>query len=162
MARYTPDELEQWLYVETIADTAAPSTAELAAGVNLFCDSMSYSGFTFTVGTTEVPDGCSRFTKTIPGRASAEASSIQFYMDDDPAAVIRDSLPVNGVGHVVRVHPVSGAPAPLTAGTVVEVWPVAITGNNVDTPTLGEAAKFTVGFAHPDTPEQFAVVDGAS
>jgi hypothetical protein len=168
MARYTPDELEQWLWVESIADTAAPTASELAAGVNIMCPVgsksaiASVSGFGFTVGTAETPDMCSRFTTTIPARSSAEAGSIEFYMDDDPASTVRDALERDAVGNIVRVHPVSGAKAPLVDGTIVEVWPVQITGNNVNSPAPGEPAKFTVGFSHPAPPQQFAEIGAGS
>lgn len=165
MSRYTPDEREKWLWVDTIDDVAAPSTGELNTAIDLTCDISSVSGFGFSVGSVEVPDMCSRYTSTIEGRASSEDSSIEFYMGDDPTDSeheIREGLPRGATGHVIRVHPVQGNPAPLTDGTVVEVWPAAVMSNNVNPPAPGEAAKFTLNFAHPSPPEQFAVIGGIS
>lgn len=161
MSRYTPDELERWLFVETIADPAEPSPTELGTGVNLRPGIASISGFTFTVSTVEAPDMDSRFTKTVAGRSSVEASSMEFYAgddEDDPEVEIRAALPRNANGFIVRVPPVEGAQAPLTAGTDCEVWPVEVTGNNRNTSAPGEVAKVTVTYSHPDVPRQDAVI----
>ena len=150
MARYTPDELDQWFYVPTVASEAAPTVANITAGEEITNVIASVSGFTLTANKVDTPDLGSRFTTSVPGRLSAEDSTIEFYKGDaatDVEEIVRALLPRGTDGFIVRVHPVDGAKGAIAAATKAEVWPIEVMSNSVANPTPGEAAKFSVQFS---------------
>lgn len=155
MAKYIPDELEKWRFVPTITTVSAPTAAQMAAGTDITAAISSVSGFQKSGSTVPTPDMSTRFTKTVSGRTTADDSSIEFYRGDDATdveEVVRALLPEGGSGYICRSHPVNGAPAAITAGAKVDVWPVRVSGNNTAPPAFDEPAKFTVSFSHPVAP----------
>jgi hypothetical protein len=161
MARYTPDELEQWHFVPSITNIAAPTVAMITAGEEITGAIISVSGFKYTGSKVETPDLKSRFNKSVPGRYSAEDSSIQFYKGDeatDVEVIVEDLLADDTAGYIVRIPPEDGAVQTVAAGTTCAVWPVKIMSNTEDPPTPGEVAKFTVDFAIPRAPAKAAVI----
>jgi hypothetical protein len=161
MSRYTPDELEQWWFAPTIAVPAAPTAAEINAGEEITEAIITVSGFKYTGTKVETPDLKTRFNRSVPGRFTAEDSSIQFYKGDeatDVERVVEDLLADGTEGFVVRIPPEDNAPQPIAASTTCAVWPVTVMSNSEDPPVAGEIAKFTVDFSIPDPPEKNAVV----
>ncbi len=161
MSRYTPDELEQWIYVPDIADPAAPTVAEIGDGQDFTEAIASVSGFRLSSNRVATPDLGTRFDKSVPGRLSTDDASIAFYKGDsatDLEEVIRNLLPRGTGGYVVRVHPKDGAKAAIAAATKAEVWPIEVMSNSVNPPSPGEAAKFTVAFSHPEKPSEVATI----
>lgn len=161
MARYTPDELDQWFFLPTVASVAAPTIANFTAGEEITDAVASISGFTLSANKVDTPDLGSRFTSNVPGRLTAEDSSIEFYKGDaatDLEEVIRALLPRGTDGFIARVHPKDGAKAAIAAATKAEVWPIEVMSNSVANPTPGEAAKFTVQFSITEQPNQAATI----
>lgn len=161
MARYTPDLLERWTFVPTIASQAAPTVAEITAGQEITSVIVSVSGFSYTGSKVETPDLGSRFNSSVPGRYSAEDSSIQFYKGDDADDVEKDTedlLADDTAGYILRFPPVEGAKPTVAAAVKCAVWPIKVMSNTEDPPAPGEAAKFTVTFSIPRAPTKVATV----
>lgn len=161
MSRYTPDELEQWFYVPTIASVAAPTVDEIGDGEEFTAAISSVSGFRLSANRVATPDLGTRFDKSVPGRLSTDDASIEFYKGDSAAdleEIVRALLPRGTGGYVVRVHPKDGAKAAIAAATKAEVWPIEVMSNSVNPPSPGEPAKFTVAFSHPEKPTEVATI----
>jgi hypothetical protein len=161
MARYTPDELEQWHFVPTITNILAPTVAEINAGEEITGAVISVSGFKYSGSKVETPDLKSRFNSSVPGRYTAEDSSIQFYKGDeatDVEQIVEDLLADDTSGYIVRIPPEDGDPQTIAAATTCAVWPVKVMSNTEDPPTPGEIAKFTVDFSIPRKPAKAAVI----
>lgn len=161
MARYTPDELEKWFFLPTVASVNAPTVANFTAGQDITPAISSVSGFTISANKVDTPDLSTRFTRSVAGRLTAEDSSIEFYKGDDATdveEVVRALLPRGTDGFIARVHPVEGEAPTIAAGVKAEIWPVEVMSNSVGSPTPGEAQKFTVQFSVTDPPNQAATV----
>lgn len=161
MARYTPDELEQWWFVPTIADQATPSPTEVNAGEEITDAVVSISGFKYTGTKVETPDLGSRFNSSIPGRYSAEDCNIQFYRGDasgDIEQVVEDLLPDDTAGFIVIIPPEDGAKQAVANLSTCQVWPVKVMSNTWDPPVPGESKKFTVDFSIPKVPSKAGVI----
>src|SRR5262245_55724782 len=98
--RYVPEGTRKVYFVATIATYTAPTRAELNAGTDLSDEIAEMSGFTVTSDQAEVPDMASRFTGKIPGRITADDSSIRFYASSNSNDV-RSVLPRDTAGYVV-------------------------------------------------------------
>ncbi len=103
----------------TIAVKTAPTRAELNAGTNLSPDLYGVSGFTVKSDAVPTPDISTRFVGQIPGRITADDSSITMYMD--PTGVdARTLMPRDTAGFVVRLE---GGDV---AGRKLDVFPVKV------------------------------------
>src|SRR5690554_4879036 len=81
--RYIPPGVRQYYFVPTIADKNAPTRTELDAGTDLTGEIAEVSGFQATSESVDTPDLLSRFTSRVPGRITADDSSITFYASQD-------------------------------------------------------------------------------
>lgn len=79
--RYINPETTVIYWCPTIASKAAPSRAELNAGTNLAGDNASSEGWNISANQVPTPDMGSLFTGSIPGRLSAEDSTLGMYAD---------------------------------------------------------------------------------
>lgn len=161
MARYTPDELETWHFVPSIANKNAPTVAEVTAGEEITGAVITVSGFKYSGSKVETPDLKSRFNSSVPGRYTADDSNIQFYKGDestDVEAIVEDLLADDTAGFIVRIPPEDGDPQAIAAATTCAVWPVKVMSNTEDPPAPGEVAKFTVDFSIPSAPAKHAVI----
>jgi hypothetical protein len=99
--RYFDPETTKCVYLPTIAATnLVPTRAEINAGTDLSPEIAEVSGFTVTSEEINTPDMGSRFTSKIPGRTSAEDSSITFYADESGNDV-RTVLPRDTTGYIL-------------------------------------------------------------
>jgi hypothetical protein len=91
-----------FLFCASIADPAAPTFAELDAGTELTRDVADISGWMTASAMIDVPDWKTRFTGQIPGRITAESSSLTFYADEDRGAGdVSQLLPRDTDGYIV-------------------------------------------------------------
>lgn len=156
MPRFNRRGQEHVLFVPVIAAPAAPTVAELGAGVDLHPVLRSISGFNFTGEDLDVSDMSSTWGKTIPGGDTAADSSMTFYEGDDDADAevdVEAALVKGDDGFVVFLR--AGAPG---AGDTARVWPVRVKSNNPDETAENAGATFTVGFSIPNPPVLDAVV----
>lgn len=91
-------------FVPTIAATTMiPTKAEIDAGTDLTGEISDVSGFTVSGSDIDAPDLKSEFVSKVPGRTSAEDSSLTFYADE-VGNDARDVLPYKTTGYIVIMH----------------------------------------------------------
>lgn len=151
MARFIRPGKSKVYFLPAIANKAAPTTPEIAAGTDL-SGSISDPGSTaFNNEPVQTPDLASTFTSQIPGRDTAEAPTITFY-DDDASTAIRTLLSKGVTGYLLKM------PYGNVTTKRAETYPVTVTGVN-DTWSAGnDAATFIVGFAVTGVPVLNAVL----
>lgn len=142
----------QVLWVASISNPAAPTFAELDGGTELTSQIADMSGFTVNTNFIDTPNLLERFTSQIPGRITAESSSITVYQDELQAdlrtlmprdtsgfIVIADGGLVSAKGHVFAVT--VGAVAPLRSmdGAAMLRFDFAITAEPDENVTLPQS-----------------------
>lgn len=160
MAKTIPNKLIRYLWVEALANKAAPSAAELtAAGVVDLVgenDLETFTGLTTAGSTTETPSLGSNVTTKAPSVVTLGDPEATWWFDDETsstAAAIFSALALYERGNIVRVFPVAGAKPALVAGTVVEVWPATVVKPpERNDPVSGEAIRFSAMFAVDEPP----------
>lgn len=125
--RYIPPGVRRIYWLTTIASyTTAITRAEINAGIDLTNEIASMSGFAVTSASTDTPDLSTRFTAKIPGRITADDSSISFYASSTSADV-RTVLPRDTVGFVV-ILPEGDVPTQR-----MDCFPAKVSSTAVDT-----------------------------
>lgn len=151
MARFFRRGVTKLVFCPTItAPATGPSRAEITSGTVLKGIS-AISGFSISNSPVAVPDLDSRFTASVPGEDTTDASSLTFYDDNATPSPARTALAKDVVGYIVYM-PYGDVPTKRC-----EVWQVQSTGVN-DQIDLGAAATFTVGLTPLAPPVQNAVV----
>jgi hypothetical protein len=117
--RFNPTGTTKYYWCPSIANKLAPTRAELNGGTNLSPDLYGVSGFTVKSEAVPVPDISNRFVGQIPGRITADDSSITMYMDG-AGVDARSLMPQDTAGFVVRLE---GGD---TAGRKMDVFPVKV------------------------------------
>lgn len=146
----------------TVANKAAPTVAEINAGIDLTCfmkrDGLNRSQEAALV---DVADVCSLFDKTQIGTRSG---NVQMTLYRDSVAADDDAwsaLPIGTTGFVVIApfgYTGAGTPPTPQASDRVEVWPIAVSNRSMLAIAANEAQSFTVTFAIPDEPDDDALV----
>lgn len=98
--RYINPGVTKVYYCSSIANKNSPTRSELNAGTDLSGEVNAIDGFKVTGEDVETPDLASDFTSKIPGRTSADDSSITFYADKGGADA-RALLPRGTNGYIV-------------------------------------------------------------
>lgn len=153
--RYIMPGVSKVFYLPTVADpTTGPTRAEITAGTDLSNEIAAISGFSSTANMVDVPDLKSRFTRQIPGRLSAEASSITFYADrggDDVSAV----LPRDTAGFIYFMD---GGDVP---GDKSDLFPISVVSNSKPR-QLENAVVRVVSVSVTDVPYEGLVIPAAA
>lgn len=158
MARFSGrGEYSAW-FCPAVANTSAPTRAELTAGTEIIKPGSTsveavaaMSGWDSSVDFIAVPDGNSKFNKTIPGSVTAGNPTMEFY-SDKVAEPVQTALAENTIGYMVFAFKGD------TAGRPAHVWHVQVGGNN-EMPDLGNTAhKFRVQFAALSEPDKSSVI----
>lgn len=102
-----------------ISDKSAPTREELDAGTDITAEVNAIDGFTVTGDDVETPDMATTFTSKIPGRTSADDSSITVYADVTGADA-RALLPRGTNGFIVIMD---GGDV---AGSLMDVYPIRV------------------------------------
>lgn len=79
--RYINPGVTKIYFRATLANKNSPTRTELDGATDLSGEVNAIDGFTTTGDDVETPDMASTFTSKIPGRTSADDSSITFYAD---------------------------------------------------------------------------------
>lgn len=142
MARYfrRSDGQTFWAFVPAVANMAAPTAAEINAGINLTSQISEISGFTFVNEPISTPDLSTAFVSSIPGEDVAEDCQLILY-DDDASTANWTALAKGTTGYMVV------SPYEKTAASKCRVWKVTSTGPNDQYTLDAEAAKIMVGFS---------------
>lgn len=149
-SRYIPPGTRQYYFVPSIASLASPTRPELDAGTDLTGEIADVSGFQTTSESTGTPDLGSRFVPKIPGRISADDSSITMYASDDSQDV-RQLLPRDTSGYIVQF------PEGDHAGRTMDVFPVKVASAPKMT-DIENPAKVEIQFTITAEPEENVTV----
>lgn len=90
----------QILFCASMANTAAPTFAELDAGTELTSHFADWSGWAVSTDFIETPGLVNRFVGQLPGRIKAESSSLTMY-EDKLQADLRSLMPRDTTGFIV-------------------------------------------------------------
>lgn len=150
MSRYFRRGTSKIMVVPTVA-ADDPTDAELSAGVDISDHIADISGFSLTNNPITTPDLATTFDSQIEGNDTTDASSFTLYDDDDTETV--RTLLAKGTENVIVLMPYGRVPAKR-----LETWRVRSTGANDQWSMSAEAAKFVVGLAILETPNQDSVV----
>jgi hypothetical protein len=119
--RYYRQGISKVLWVPTIATLAAPSRAEINAGIDLSPEISATSGWEVT-GNTEATNALgSRFTGKVPSNTEAGDSSLTFYADATSVDV-RTVLLRGDFGNIVWMDEGD------VVNYLMDIFPVQVTG----------------------------------
>ena len=139
--RYVAPSLRKYYWVPTIANTAAPTAAELNAGTDLSGQVFDAVGWTVSSNLVAVPDFSSRFSSKVSGEiVVADPSSLILYMSSTSADV-RTLLTRDLVGYVVIF--LEG----IVAGRKMDVYTVTVSSASKHQDGVGTAAMIEIQFA---------------
>lgn len=144
--RYYPPGTRQVYWLPAVTDPAAPTRAELDAGIDLTGEIASMSGFSVSSATVSVPDLSTRFAPDIPGQITAASSSITFYASED-SDDIRTILPRDQAGFIAVLWEGD------QSGKSMDVYPVTVTSVPKDVTTTN-AGQMSVDFAVTAVPAE--------
>jgi hypothetical protein len=144
--RYIPPGTRKIYWVTTIATYTSPTRVELDAGVDLSAEISEMSGFSVTSDSVDTPDLSSRFTSKIPGRITADDSSMSFYASSNSSDV-RTVLPRDTTGFVVIL------PEGDVTGQKMDVFPAKVASAAVDT-AMEDPGKINIQFTVTRVPAQ--------
>ena len=148
--RYIPPGSRKYYYVPTIATQSSPTRSEMNAGTDLSDQIADVSGFTVTSDQVETPDLASRFTGKIPGRITADDSSLTFYASSNSNDV-RLVLPRDTSGFII-VLPEGDIPTQR-----MDVFPVKVSATAVDG-SVEDPGRVIVNFSITSIPSQNVVI----
>jgi hypothetical protein len=156
MARFMRKGTTKVYFVPTIANLAAPTTAEITAGTVLTTQIAEVNGFTFTNNPIDTPDMGSSFVSKIPGEDTVDTSSFRFY-EDKSSNPIRTVLAKGTNGYIV-FFPSGTAGASPAAGDKTETWPVTVASNARTYSAGNEAASYMVVLSNTAAPSDGTLV----
>lgn len=152
--RFFAPEISKVYFALTVANVNTLTRPEIDAATDLTEEIADLSGWSVTTGMIATP-GMSRFTKQIPGRTTAEDSSLTFYADRGGVDV-RTILARGDRGFVIFCD---GGDEP---GNLADVFPVNVR-NVGKVRTLGDqASQLAIGFAITGIPGEDVVLPAAA
>jgi hypothetical protein len=135
-------------WVPSISNKAAPTRTELNLGTNLVNENSAADGWKTTSDQVETPNMASRFTAKIPGRISADDSSLTMYRDlagVDAVAL----MPVDTNGFVVWLD---GGDV---GGRKMDIFPVRVASHGKIRSVEGkDAAQVEIMYSITDQPAE--------
>lgn len=130
---------------------ASPTRAEITAGTDLSPQVNGLSGFQFSNTRIDTPILSSSFTPEIDGPDEVGDSTLTF-LDDNATSTIRTTLAKGTSGYIV-LFPYGDVPTKRC-----EVWQVKSTGVNDEWSMGNDPARYAVGFAIVNPPNQNATI----
>jgi len=152
--RYFPVGVRQYYFVTSIASKTAPTRAELNAGTDLTGEIVSVTGFTTSSNPVDAPDLKSRFTGQVTGMITADASSMNIYLDEESVDV-RSVLPRDTVGFVVQFP--EGDDEGVSGTKTMDVFPVKVSSASKDTTTT-DPGQIVISFVITSEPAENILV----
>ncbi len=120
-SRYIPPGTTRYYWVASISSYLSPTRSELNAGSDLTAEVSAVSGFATSSDQQDTPDLGSRFVKKIPGRITADDSSITLYASSNSSDA-RTLMPRDAAGYIVIL------PEGDVTGQKMDVFPVKVSG----------------------------------
>lgn len=139
--RYWPTGVQKWLWVPTVSNIEAITRTEINAGTDLTREVAATDGWSTSGDEIETPDGDSAFVAKVPGKVTADDSSITLY--GDPSGDDARNLFSRGTtGNIVRM------PGGDIAGRLAYVFPVRVKTRSIEA-NVGEddVVKILVQFS---------------
>lgn len=153
--RYINPDVSKVYFVATMANYESPTRSELDAGTDLTREIASTEGWNTESENVETPDLDSRFTSVIPGRISAEDSSLTFYADRTGSDA-RALLPRDTSGYIVWMD---GGDVP---GSPMDIYPVRVSSVGKERSVEGDdAATVVINFAITSEPAEDVEIPAA-
>jgi hypothetical protein len=150
--RYINPNTTVFYWVPAIASKAAPIRSELNAGTDITGELNAVDGFKTTSDQVETPDMATRFTSKIPGRISADDSSVTVYASVDGVDA-RALMPVDEDGFMVIMD---GGDVP---GSLMDVYPARVSSHGKERSTEGkDAALIEIMFSITSEPAENVVI----
>jgi hypothetical protein len=135
-------------WVPSISNKAAPTRTELNLGTNLVNENSAADGWSTKTDFVETPTMANRFTAKLPGRISADDSTLTMYMDLGGTDA-RSLMPVDTNGFVVWLD---GGDV---GGRKCDVFPVRVASHSKQRSVEGtDAAQVEIAFAITDQPAE--------
>lgn len=138
------------IFCATLIDPSAPTSVELSAGTDLTPDWADWSGWSVSTEFIDMPGLQDRFVSQLPGRISAEASSISFYADSG-GADLRELMPRDSHGYVVI------ADGGITTPNVADIFEVQVAAVS-KLRSADDAAKIKFDYAILSEPNEDVVL----
>lgn len=146
-------------FVPTIADTSAPTQAEVTAGTPLSKAVATIDGWDFANSRISQPVLAYKFSPQIDGEQTAGDASMTLLEDDGTTDVDSSAL---AAAYTALTDGASGfmvlAPVGTASGKKVEVWPIKVLGNNRVWSTDNAMAQYKVDFAVTNPPVKNATM----
>lgn len=147
---FNPQGLSKYLWVTTIANPAAPTAAELAAGVDLTCAIMAdgVEGFSSEPQYVDATPLCATAERNVKGLATTTNGAFTMLRGStagsDNSDLLNDLVgDINTAGYVV--FSLDGS---LAATHLVDVFPSTLASVNPMPAVGGQSARYKVGFSH--------------
>lgn len=158
MARQTPDGLLKVHWVPTIANTAAPTVAELAAGTDL-TPFLTPAGINLPDEGTEADssDLSSERDKSVPSTIGGNPEA-EFWRDDTTDTAWTTLARGTSGYLLVAIFGGTGTDAALIATDTCDVWTVRVSSRNRVRPARGETQRFQSVFANAADPAEDSTV----
>lgn len=135
--KYTARGSTDFYWLTATANYLSPTRAELNAGTSLKNVINASSGWSVTTGQIDVPVLADRFTATIPGAITAEASTLTV-VASKTGTDARQLMPRDAAGFIVILH---GGDV---AGQKMDIWPVTVGSVSKQISVGGDAADMLV------------------
>ncbi|WP_327047293.1 hypothetical protein OG320_05210 [Microbispora sp. NBC_01189] len=145
--RFFNPETSKLYWVPSIANKLSPTRSELNAGTDLSRAVADVNGWQVSSEMIDVPDMGSRFVSKIPGRISANDSSITYYMDR-AGIDARTVMPRDATGWMVWLD---GGDV---AGRKMDVFPVTVSSHGKSRSVGSEPARITIQYAITGEPAE--------
>lgn len=149
--RYFNPETTKIYWVASIANKAAPTRGELDAGVNVSKAVADVNGWMVSSEMIDTPDMGSRFVGKIPGRISADNSSITYYADR-AGIDARGTMPRDATGYLVWLD---GGDVP---GRLMDVFPCTVSSHGKQRSTGNDPARIVIAYAITSEPAENVVI----
>lgn len=145
--RYFNPETTKIYWVASIANKFSPTRGELNAGIDITKPIADVNGWMVSSEMIDTPDMGSRFVGKIPGRISADNSSITFYGDRDGQDA-RTAMPRDATGYMVWLD---GGDVP---GRKMDVYPCTVSSHGKQRSTGNEPARIVIAYAITSEPAE--------
>lgn len=134
------------VFATSVANKSAPTRAEINAGTDLRNEISEISGFQTNSDSVDAPDLGSRFTSKVPGRITADDSSITFY-ESVTGVDVRGLMPRDTTGFLLLM------PGGDTPTRKMHVFPITVASLATDY-SLEEVARVIVNFTVTSVPAE--------
>jgi len=148
--RYVRFGLTRVVFAAAVGNINAPTRGEINAGTDLSNEVSEISGFQTTSEFVDAPDLGSAFTAKIPGRVTADDSSITMYASSNSVDV-RTLLPRGTTGFFMWFDEGD------VPGRKFDVYPITV-GSAAKDRSLEEPARIIINVAVTRTPAENVVV----